>query len=386
MITTLSHGKGGHFHDLKIISESLSKHVNIVIINIGLNKSPVINQIDLKVYNIYFNGVNIFSALTRLVRIFKLENPSFLHSFDIQSFCFARILSFFYKIPAILMKCGGLNPNRFYPFSENIIVMSLENLNYFNKSDRYKSSKISCIPNRCVPFFDNDLLCRDIQQISEERTSFLRISRITEHYKSSLIQSINLVRDLNVDKLNVCLFIVGVVQSKELFKFLKEYSKDLDSVYFLTQKKYTYNASSLINACDVVIGTGRGVMEAAYKRKIILTPHQNSKYPVLIEENNFHDLFYTNFSPRNQLNDFSENDFYNTVKSILSNNKLKRNYVKFINEIYIKEFDFSSVIDLYLDFYNNLFFTNKYKPLNFFRNLLATIKTVYFQYSRLRND
>jgi hypothetical protein len=382
MITTLGHGKGGHFHDLKIISESLSKNVDIVVINIGLKKSPVINEIDLKVYNIYFNGINIFSIIRKLLNIFNIENPSFIQSFDIQSLCFARLLGFFKRIPVILTKCGGPNPKGYYPYSDNIIVMSLENLKYFKESDQFNLSRIECFPNRCVPFNDDEIVSSEILKIAANKTSFLRISRITDHYKSSLIQSINLVRDLNNDSLKVCLFIVGVIQSEELFTLLKEHSKNVNEVYFMTEDKFTSNASKLINACDIIIGTGRGVMEGASKSKMILTPHKDSRYPVLIEKKNFYNLFSTNFSPRNNLIDFNERNSYETIKTHVQYDKLKTENIKFINEIYNKEFDISGVKDRYMNFYKNLLFSTKFKPFNFFRNFLSTIKTVYFAYKK----
>ena len=47
-------------------------------------------------------------------------------------------------------------------------------------------------------------------------------------------------------------------------------------------------------------------MEAASKSKILLTPLKGAKYSALIKDSNFEYLYNTNFSPRNYLNNNSE--------------------------------------------------------------------------------
>ena len=85
-ISTLTHGRGGHMHDLKAISNSLQSKSDGFIINIGLKKSPVISQGNLQVYDLYFNGFNFITVLIKIFKIVNKEKPNIINSFDESSF------------------------------------------------------------------------------------------------------------------------------------------------------------------------------------------------------------------------------------------------------------------------------------------------------------
>ncbi len=386
MITTLGHGRGGHFYDLKVIASALNEEVEVFIINIGLNPSPVIDGIDAKVYNLYFNGLNFLSVLNKIIRIVSKEKPTNIHCFDTASLSLGRIISYIKKIPLAMSKCGGPNPTGYYPTFDNLIVMSYENLNYFKQNDLYKNTQIKYIPHRSSYIPNDNNVIDELKEIAKNSMVIMRISRITSHYESSLIQSINLANDLKERGSSIKLFIVGVIQSNPLYEKLKDLAKDNENIVFFTDDRYTINASKLIDSSDFVIGTGRGIMEAASKNKVLLTPMSNAKYPVLIDENNFESLFITNFSPRNNLSNYNDSSNFDRIVNTIQNKDKYMNAVDFIEKEYKTKFDIKTAIPMYIDFYSTMNISSKTHFFNLIRSILSTVKNIYKASKKGIND
>lgn len=385
MITTLGHGRGGHFYDLNVISNAMKKDNDVLIINIGLNNSPIIDELDIKTYNIYFNGLNIYKVIQELLIIWEKEKPSHIHSFDIQSLSIGKIISFLKKAPIIFSKCGGPNPNGYYPNCNNIIVMSYENLEFFKKNKNYSNSEIVYLPNRSSSFKSNQDSIEKIKDMAGGHQIFIRISRITQHYRGTFIQTIDLAKKLETKGIKIKFFIIGVIQSKELYSELLE-RITTNNIIILTDDEYTLNASKIIEAADFIIGTGRGIMEAASKNKILLTPMKNATYPVLINKDNFEELYQTNFSPRNKLNNYNENQNINDIQELIINNNKKVKHEEFIKSIYKKEFDIETIVPDYIEFYRNSKYSFSFSCLSYLRSLISTIKKVYLANKRGIND
>jgi len=214
----------------------------------------------------------------------------------------------------------------------------------------------------------------------------MRISRITSHYESSLIQSINLANDLKEEGLSIKLFIVGVIQSKSLYVKLQSLAKNNEDILFFTDDRYTINASKLIDVADFVIGTGRGIMEAASKNKVLLTPMSNAKYPVLIDQNNFESLFKTNFSPRNSLRNYSDSTNFDKIVNTMQNKNKYVNAVNFIEKEYKAKFDIRTAIPMYIDFYSTMNVSSKTHFFNLMRSILSTVKNIYQASKKGIND
>src|SRR5690625_283616 len=129
---------------------SLSKELEVVIINIGYSFSPVLEKTGLKVYNIVHNKCSITSIYKKFKVIAERESPDVLHSFDIISNLFVRLYSLSNNIKSVITKCGGSNPKYFYPYAKNLILFSNENKNFFKNKRKYYKTKIDLIPNRVM--------------------------------------------------------------------------------------------------------------------------------------------------------------------------------------------------------------------------------------------
>ena len=347
-IFTTSHGNGGHFYSLVTTAKALSAEAEVVIINFGLNKSTVIESSGIKTYNILMNSNEIGKVHKRFNIIIKEENPDVLHSFCTLSYFFVRKYAILNPIKVILTKCGGPNPKRYFPFAKNLILYSKENLDFFKSKKKFRSSNLYLIPNRVIEQKTNQTRINELKnflQLKKPQKIFLRIGRIARHYESSIIQAINLVNELNKKENNYLLLLIGSIQGQKTFDELQKINNN--SLKIISDNHFTNNASELIDIADFVIGTGRSLMEAAAKGKILLTPNKNSKYPVLINRENFKPLFENNFSPRGFVSvdeSFHEKMFHHLQT-------IDKSYNEFSRELFLKYFDINSKISYYLDLY-----------------------------------
>jgi len=381
-ITAFGHGKGGHFYSLKTISEALSNNMNCRIISIGPAFSPVIKNID-KIpvkhfeYRIY-NHLAVICQINKYVKaeLRKNNGRTIFHSFDENSFAFARIISHHNKFHSVLTKCGGPNPTKYFPNCQNMILFSKENYDFFEDKYRHKIN-LGLIPNRTQKIHSDTRRIKRLKhfiKLPKGYLTLIRIGRFDRHYESSIKQSIELHKALRNVLPNIALIMIGVVQDETLLNEITNgISKD---VFIINDDEFTYNASELIDIADVVIGTGRGLMEASSLGKIILTPNSNSKLPILVDKNTFPSILQTNFSPRNKV---LVNDQL-TIKRIIeitNNIELRKKYSKMITDLYQEYFSVEVGVLKYINFYKDLRIDNKLRLMDVvLNNLIFFIRAI----------
>ena len=316
---------GGHYRSLQMISEALLIKYDVIIINMGYTYSDIIKSSIIKSYFVFFNGINIINAINKTKKIFENVNINFLHAFDYNSYLFVRILSQKIKIPYFMTKCGGPTPKGYFPYVSSLVLFSNEDYNYFMNNSKYKNSSIVLLPNRMKQF---SLDKKKIAKLKDDysllnKIVLLRICRICSFYYQSLIQSINLVNELSkCSDNNVKLLIIGNIQDQKIYEKIKIIEEHSDNVIIITDKDYTNNAKEIIGVADIVIGTGRGFMEACSQSKIMMVPANNSKYPVLITKDNFNIAFEKNFSERVSFNENEISKNFNKIKKCIDNKEL----------------------------------------------------------------
>ena len=372
-IFTTSHGKGGHFHSLKDTAEAIQKKEECLVLNIGLSRSSTLEESDLDVHNILITSRNILRTIGEIDGWIKQEDPSVIHCFCKTSYSLMRLTARKYRIPLILTKCGGPNPRKGFPFSETLILYSVENYNYFKSRKKYANSNLHLIPNRIVEPVSDVKAIKELRSRYPGKIVMLQIGRITAHYEASLIQSINLNKELNNQDFDVHLILLGVIQDQGTFDRIQEQADH--NITILKEEEYTNRASRLIEMADIVIGTGRSLMEAASKSKIVLTPVQNSNLPELITRENFESFFSTNFSPRNRSSLDPENPIVN-LKQILGNESRRKEAEQFSRDIFTDYFDVASTLDKYRSLYNNSKPGRRPKPVDYLVQLAITHRHV----------
>lgn len=388
LISVSGNGIGGHFFTLKSTVEAISENNQCVVVNIGKAKSPVINSINCKIYNVTSSHYHPIATILELIRIVKSEQPDIFHAFDSNALFYTKIISHYYKKPYISTLCGGPNPS-FFPRVKNLILFSYENKKYFEENPKYKDTNIYLIPNRIRrPLQDYDAIDEIRKKLDTRAHIFLRIARISPFHKDSILQSIALIDALNRENMRSQLVIVGGVQDYDTYDEIAK--KTGENTILITDEKYTINASKIIDVSEYVIGTGRGFMEGASMKKILLCPSTHSKYPILATKENLFDLFGNNFSVRTFDNACTNSSNFDTIMQVLQNAEIRSDLKKYMKQISQDYFEIEPVLKKYLEVYLQLKYDSKidlfdtlvhlgqvtYKNSPLLRLLLQPIKSI----------
>lgn len=297
VISCFGHGRGGHFYDLTHVATGLKDlGFQIQVLNLGTNPSPVIKSIcpKIEVTFILHQKGKIKKYVNEIHRFISENEDAIFHCYDIESFA---VISLFISSKKIrLSKCGGAPPGKFYPYVGKQAVMSYDDIDWFANRDQ----KVQFIPNR----INKSLLINTLRNFysNEEihqHKKFLRIVRITEYYRKSIISYVNIARSMNDH--NVAFILIGKIESETLRNELETVQKELSNFYLFTEDQHTINAQELIGDFDIIYGTGRGVMEAIVLGKKVITFCEGVNNPIPLTEELAIKFLKSNYSERNMV-------------------------------------------------------------------------------------
>ena len=203
----------------------------------------------------------------------------------------------------------------------------------------------------------------------------MRISRISNYYKNSALQLIELVKKLRNESVDCCIIFIGVVEENSIIDELKKAGQDY--TYFFTDNEFTIDSKSLINLADAVMGTGRSLMEGAAKRKILLCPIKNSSIPLLINSSNFDKAFKYNFSERVCDSTYNEDINYNQIKMMINNKNFQKDLKFFSNNINKEFFDSKKIAQKNNVVYQSMESQKSISILDFFIHTLYLLRKIY---------
>lgn len=382
-ISVHGHGSGGHFYSLDHISRKIGEKNEIRIVTVGLGHSRIISQNPYFEAQLFFNGYNVFLLRRKLNEIIGKYKPEIYHFFDNDCYNVIRILCYSRNYKMVLNKCGGPNFKQF-PSIKNLIVFSKENYRWFKSKQKFEQSSVYHIPNR-VEALKLDPEYHPIPRDNSKFT-FIRICRIGFKYKKSIIDSINLIDYLHsIGLTNTKLYIIGVVTDIEVLEEVSNIPLVKDKhVVVLTDVEFTFGASKILYLADAVIGTGRGLMEAASLAKPLLAINARGNIPVLLDSATFDYAFTTNFSERNEFIGQNENVNKNKVQDLILNKEYYEEISGYSKYLFNEYFDISKVIKLYTEVYRNAESGSRYllydtililkSFLRFYRNYLRNQK------------
>lgn len=378
LISVKGHGRGGHFNSLNHISLALSQRISVGIVTVGPGRSKLLEDNPFFKLHIYSNGLNLFKVSKGIAKIANQFRADIIHCFDGDIYSIIRFAFVPNKYKIVLNKCGGPNTINF-PISETLVLFSKENFTWFNNNDRFFKTKLYLIPNRVTPITVLSARERIIEK-SKEYFTFLRIARIGEKYKSSILDSIYLVQKLNGKaSKEVRLFLIGSIEDNEVFQqILKYVEKENINIEFLTEDTYTINASKMLYLADVVIATGRGLMEATSIPLPVLTPAKNSDTPILLDDSNFQTFFETNFSERNIADEKSLKFNLDNIIRMIDDSSFYESLLKISKSLFEIHFDLSSGVEKYILIYNNCLIENK--KISWYINIKQALKVFYSFY------
>ncbi|WP_138433366.1 glycosyltransferase [Winogradskyella algicola] len=374
LITTKGHGKGGHFHSLNTIANTIGQVHDVHVINVGVQRSESLDSSSYKMSFVNYNGYNFFKVFLKLKKIVKHIQPQVVHAFDVESFAFGRLLSANLGQSSYLNKCGGPNPKLYYPKADNLVLFSHENQHFFDEHRKYQKVNKVLIPNRVLPVYIDEEKVKAFKEKHKINTeiTILRIARIGNHYHKSILQGINLVKWLAEQGCDIKFIILGTIQSEDIYRDILDYINQnniSNHVIIETDDKFTYNASRVLSVGDIIIGTGRNFMEASSLGQILLVPYKDDDYPLLVDNHNFNQVFETNFSPRTKVDNYDSKLNLENILSLVQSNDRNINSKKWFNSF----FNVNEAVNKYTELYN-VSDNRKLFLLDVILNILYSIK------------
>lgn len=367
-------GNGGHAHSLNHITQALSAKTEVKIVSVGLMKVKVLKNNALYIGKFEFRWWNIFALNSKFKQLLKEFNPDVIHCFDGSSALILMAQPILFKKKIIYTKCGGPNErNSIAQVTSDVILFSKENLNSYKQNRRFKNSDIHLIPNRILKI---NYIPESEQLFKKDSTrfNFVRIARIGKTYFNSITESINLVAEIQNYNLKnpVKLYIIGAIESYEIFDKLVVYGKEKSIDLVFITNELTNEASRLLYLADAVIGTGRGVMEAMSLGIPTFVPVKGKAIPSLLRQTNFNDFFSTNFSPRGNVSNYEENEEINLCVKMINEENWYLELSTFSNNIAQRNFVLNNEVVLkYIDIYENV--QKKPKQSYLFKNILPLL-------------
>jgi len=357
LISVHDNGVGGHFHSLNHISSKLSETNNIKIITIGPGYSKVLMTNPFFYKSINFKYLKFYFLKRELNKIIKEFKPDIYHFFDLRCYNIIRTILSSKKNKFVVTKCGGPNQN-YDPHVDNLILFSLENYEWFKRRFKYRKTNIYLIPNRVKAIKPRKEF---ILNLKDENFTFVRICRIGISYKKSILDSFNLIKKIIDSGIsNIKLIVIGSIENIKFYNELKNNELVINGfIQFYTDENYTKEASKMLLLADAVIGTGRGLMEAASLSIPLLTINSKGEIPVLINKNNFWDAFKTNFSERNIFDNLDDNENLKNIVKLIKNKYYYEEMSSFSKHLFDYYFNIDRVIFLYNKVYKNLTISSK---------------------------
>jgi hypothetical protein len=373
-IFSRTEGKGGHFHSLVTIGRALHRNgVNVKIVCIGKKNSAVIANSQLPFHYIQFASIS--KALTDVNNYLTNETYTAIHCFDELSYFF--INSHTNKV--LLTKCGGRNPKYYFPAAPLISLFSLENFNYFQNNKKYQNTQLSLIPNRIEHFSQDENKIQKLRKkfnIKPDDFVFLKISRLDSNYIKSIKQTIQFFLDVSVSFPKTKLLIIGAIYNAENHEEIINLSRRNENIHIVTDEEYTTNAKEVIDICDLYIGTGRSIMEAAYMSKAVACHTSNNEYPVIINATNFEAFFNINFSGRLSYSQ-SDKESMQTFVSVLNSANIKNELMNFTKKVCNEYFDVDQAVPYYTDLYEQANSLTSQQSIGFLDGILLRLYMSY---------
>ena len=182
---------------------------------------------------------------------------------------------------------------------------------------------------------------------------------------------------------NVKLYLIGVVEDADVFEeLINHILVKSGHMIILTESLFTNEASKMLYLADAVIGTGRGLMEAASLGKPLLAINKNGEIPILLNEMNFNDAFKTNFSERNVFPKLNDDENIKSIAQIIYD---KESYLAnsfFVTQSFEKYFSLEKAKEEYSVAYKQSK-TSKRKLFADLPFILRSILNFYLSYKKL---
>lgn len=297
-----STGLGGHYFSCITTVRELQKKHSIELINLGDFFADSIKNSSVRASFISTPIRSIDSGRCLLYEKMLDFKPDVVIAFDVLAGLFIRPLCSRIACGFVQVKAGGDIPITFFPRNLFQVHFIRKDVDWANSRVSNKKKLIVWIPNRVeTPERDCQALdaFRTELNVSDSDIIIIRIGRISESYRPAFLSAFALKEFLGEHGYPVRLFIIGAIESPHLYDELSARCKGGDAI--LTERKYTYRASRLLNIAAINVGVGRGFMEGCAEGQHMFAVARNSILPARVSDGNFSHFFDSNFSMRAEL-------------------------------------------------------------------------------------
>lgn len=301
VISCRSSGHGGHYHSLRDLVEALAPRVDAAIACLGRARPPVLFDGTLDATFHPWTARATPATVDALVRRIAAFRPHVVHSFDALALAHARVAAAATRRPLVHTLAGGPSPRRVVPRAPDVVLFSRENHDDLAAHPRMKGARLHLLPGRVRPVrVDRERVAglRATLGLAPGELVMLRINRIVPVYEPVSRNFIDLGRRLRAGGLPVRVVVLGAAEDPAVAARLR--AEEGEGVHVVTDPAFTRRAAEVADAADVVLGTGRSLMEAASLGKVLLVPLANRRCPRLLTPETLDELWRCNFSQRSR--------------------------------------------------------------------------------------
>ena len=223
--------------------------------------------------------------------------PTIVHAYDNKSYFFARLIARRHGAKRFLTKPAGPDPGVTFPHCPDVVCFSEENLAALRSA--------AAAPDDAPPL--------------HTQTGWPSRSPIPKGsppcgrgsgrgtFSSGSVASVNTTaapssrrwrwrKLMRAEGMPVRAVIIGALESQAVLDGLRARAEEGDVL--LTEPSFAAESAALLDAATYVVGTGRGVVEAAMRRRIVFVPVAGSDVPALVTPSGWRALSWANFSAR----------------------------------------------------------------------------------------
>ncbi|WP_256003249.1 hypothetical protein [Pedobacter deserti] len=377
--------KGGHFRSCLTLANSLSKEVEIEIINIGKVRSPVFDQNEIKVTFIKMNLVNFIRNISLFSRQIASDDNAKLVAFDFFAYFFVRNIALFRKLPVAFVRCGGKNP-AYSPFSSTVFTFSKENYDHYVKNEIFNKSNIILVPNRIKKLDEKELKRSSIRKVvGNDHPIILRVGRIVANYQQVNDSAIKLSRFLNANAIPHNLVFIGYpdVPGSIIYNELKKEVDKSENIFLLDTPDFTNKSSIFLNEADLVVGTGRGAMEAIVESRPLAVYSRSAELPVIVNSDEiFYEAFNRNFSKRVSLSLASISGYEGDILAFFNDKAVKQSVLRY-QKTKRQYFDIDLARGLYIDGFLKMKYDHQVRIFDYLKHFkIFWMKIIYMSIGR----
>jgi hypothetical protein len=301
--------------------------------------------------------------------------PTIVHAYDNKSYFFARLIAHRHRAKRFLTKPAGPNPGLAFPYCPDTVCFSAENLSALRSRRRLRTGRLHFIPNRVAFPAPDSARIATLRTLIGPGDVLLRICRIGEYHRRSIEQTLALARLMRTEGIHVRAVIVGAPDSSPALESLRARAEAGD--LFITGSLYTVDSAALLDIASYVVGTGRGVVEAAMRERLVFVPLVDADVPVLVTPSNWRTLSLANFSARTPSMRGTGPAGLSPLRELLDAPRRRESFVSQLSNVLSSAYGPSEIPVKYKELYSNDQRTGVIEPFDCLVNSGSFLSHIY---------